>query len=108
MEQTLDGLCVRVVHNHTFDGLWLRMANDFNRLLGRPAVRVSAHPTPLSYGPPSSVSTLTSEMLTLLHASSLYLVLIRMHPMYTTRVLHLLCCAVLCYAVLCCKVQGHP
>ena len=41
MEQTLDGLCVRVAHNHTFDGLWLRMANDFNRLLGRPAVRVS-------------------------------------------------------------------
>ena len=42
MEQTLDGLCVRVGHNYTFDGLWLMMANDFNRLLGRPAVRVSA------------------------------------------------------------------
>ena len=40
MEQTLDGLCVRVAHNHTFDGLWLRMANDFNRLLGKPGVRV--------------------------------------------------------------------
>jgi len=43
MEQTLDGLCVRVAHNHTFDGLWLRMANDFNRLQGKSAIRVSAH-----------------------------------------------------------------
>jgi len=43
MEQTLDGLCVRVAHNHTFDGLWLRMANDFNRLQGKSAIRVSLH-----------------------------------------------------------------
>ena len=41
MEKTLDGLCVRVAHNHTFDGLWLSMANDFNRLLGKPAVAVT-------------------------------------------------------------------
>ncbi|DBA81006.1 TPA: hypothetical protein ACH3X2_007212 [Trebouxia sp. C0005] len=40
MEQTLDGLCVRVAHNHTFDGLWLRMANDFNRLQGKSAIRI--------------------------------------------------------------------
>ena len=49
MEQTLDGLCVRVAHNHTFDGLWLRMANDFNRLQGKSAIRVSAHVSQLSY-----------------------------------------------------------
>lgn len=47
MEQTLDGMCVRVAHNHTFDGLWLRMANDFKARLGRPAVRVGA-----PYSPP--------------------------------------------------------
>ncbi|DBB05516.1 TPA: hypothetical protein ACH3X1_012469 [Trebouxia sp. C0004] len=40
MEQTLDGLCVRVAHSHTFDGLWLRMANDFNRLQGKSAIRI--------------------------------------------------------------------
>ncbi|DBB08139.1 TPA: hypothetical protein ACH3X3_008328 [Trebouxia sp. C0006] len=40
MEQTLDGLCVRVAHNHTFDGLWHRMANDFNRLQDKPAIRI--------------------------------------------------------------------
>lgn len=51
MEQTLDGLCVRVAHNHTFDGLWLRMANDFNRLQDKPAIRVSAVHQPVLCSP---------------------------------------------------------
>ena len=46
MEKTLDGLCVRVAHNHTFDGLWLRMANDYNRLHGKAAVKVRLHAHP--------------------------------------------------------------
>lgn len=74
MEQTLDGMCVRVAHNHTFDGLWLRMANDFKARLGRPAVRVGAPYSPPPPPPPISLYPLQSAML---------------------------CCTVLCCAELC-------
>lgn len=87
MEQTLDGLCVRVAHNHTFDGLWLRMANDFKRLLGRPAVRVGASAPPCG--------------LCLIH-----------HCAVLRWAKHALCCAALCCAALChpvlrCNALGH-
>ncbi len=81
MEQTLDGLCVRVAHNHTFDGLWLRMANDFNRLQGKSAIRVSAHVTQL-------------PCIAWCYVVSCRAVLCCAVP----------CCAVLCSAVLCCAV----
>ena len=42
MKQTLDGMCVRVTHNHTFDGLWLKMANEFRRHLSKVLIKVSA------------------------------------------------------------------
>ena len=80
MEQTLDGLCVRVAHNHTFDGLWLRMANDFNRLQGKSAIRVSAHVIHL---PCSELCYAVSDRAVLCYAVP--------------------CCAVLPYAVLCCS-----
>ncbi len=76
MEQTLDGLCVRVAHNHTFDGLWLRMANEFNRLQSKAAIRVSAHVIQL-------------PCIELCYAVSCRAVL---------------CCAMPCHAVLCCAV----
>ena len=109
MEQTLDGLCVRVAHNHTFDGLWLRMANEFNKLLGRPAVRVSAS-TPLGTTPNLAVyySVLCCAVLccSVLLCAALFRALLHVLDyamlLYAVLCCAVLCCAVLCHAMLCC------
>ena len=102
MEQTLDGMCVRVAHNHTFDGLWLRMANDFNARLGRPAVRVSVST------PHLSVLSAASSCVKLCSAVLRCAVLRRAVLGSAVLCRAVLCCAVPCCAVLCYAALSLP